>query len=159
MVAQRDGQRIRRVIKLFFEGDIQDGSEHGGDLFFGGIAIAGHGLFYLFGAVFGDRNSLVHGSSDGNALRPAQFKHGLYILRIKRRFDGHHFRAVPLDNSFRILEDMLQLGRLILQVPQGKGADFDDPDLLVFDGDDRITHEVGAGIYAEDAHLIGPSAA
>ena len=38
-------------------------------------------------------------------------------------------------------------------------AHFDDPDLLVFDSNDRITHEVGAGIYAEDAHTIYPSAA
>jgi len=82
-------------LRFFF--DAEDQLQHTPYLVFIGIAIAGDGLFYFFGRIFGYQHPGLHGCSDGNALGSSQLKHTLHILSEERRLDSECGRLIKFD--------------------------------------------------------------
>lgn len=62
--------------------------QHRGNLLFGGVAVAGDGLFHFFGKVLKNRNFLAQCSSNGGPLGASEFKQRLHIERVERSLDG-----------------------------------------------------------------------
>jgi hypothetical protein len=103
MVTDGHGQRIGSVVggEVFFQ--LKDVLKHLPDPLFFRVAVAGDGLFDLFGRIFGDRDAGLYGGGDRNALRPSSFEHALYILPEEWRFDGKIHGSEAADKLMNLL--------------------------------------------------------
>ena len=146
-MADGSGQRIGRIEVVVVELEVQDIGEHGGHLFFGGIAIACDGLFDLFGRVFGDPDAFGDGGGNGHSLRPAKFEHRLRVFAVKGGLDCHFARLIDIDNTLQALEDMLEFILMVFHLFQVDHPHVEELQLLLLHLYDGIAQNIGAGVY------------
>lgn len=146
-MAHGSGQCIGGIEVMAIQFELEDIGEHGSDLFFGSIAVSGDGLFDLFRRVFGDPDSFGDRCGDGHPLCPAQFEHGLWILAVKRRFDGHFPGLVDLNDTLQALEDMLEFILMVFHLFQVDHPHVEELQLLLLHLYDGIAQNIGAGVY------------
>ena len=153
-VANGSGQGISGVEIVVVEFEVQNIGEHGGYLFFGGVAVAGDRLLDLFRRVLRDPHSFGYRRGYSYSLRSAQFEHRLWVLTIKRSFDGHFPGRINFDDTLQALEDMLQFILVLLHFFQIDHPHIEQPEFLLRHLYDGIPQNIGAGVNAKQAVCV-----
>jgi len=128
----------------------EDGTEDGGDLFLGGVAVAGDVLFDDGGFVFGDREVSGDGSGDGYALGATELKHGLYVFAEEGGLDGEVVGVEGVDDAGGGEEDVSDAEVEFwnfLEVEDIHGLDCRSGAVGV---EEAVAQNLGAGVDAED---------
>ena len=131
--------------------DLEQLGQHGGNLFFDRIPVAGHRLFDLPGCVFRYGDAHHDGSCNSDPLRAPQFEHRLRVFAVKRRFDGHGPGLVVLDDLADPFKNVPELVLLFFPLVEVEYAHFEQARLLVFHFDEGKTQYIGAWIDAKEA--------
>lgn len=128
---------------------MQQTLEHGGHLFFGGVAVAGDGHFYFLGAVFKNGHVAAECGGNGHALCPAEFEHRLHVFAEERGFDGKFIGQVALGEGLCFFENAFEFERVIGNFFEPDHAHVDERHGAAGDANHAVAHDGGAGVDAE----------
>ena len=137
---------------------MEHATEHVGNLFLAGVAVAGDGHLYLRGGVLGDGHLPLDSCCDGYALCPTELEHALYVFAEERSLDSHTVGQIAFDDAAHSLVDVAELEVWVGELPQVDDTKSEHRRLLAFDAQHAIAHDVGSRVDAQDDLLRHKSA-
>src|SRR5262245_8681056 len=151
-MADRDGERVGRVVRRWHRGEPEDQLDHVLDLRFLRAAVTDHGPLDLRRGVFEDRDTALDGGQHRHAARVTQLERTPDIHGMKQVLDGHGLRpALANDGGEPAVNEMELIGKG--GESRGRnGAAHHNAVARPVGFDAAVTGALGAGVDAEDSH-------